>query len=353
MRSRLLQIIDFVLAPVVVLSALVLKFVRRAGVQHMPIARTTFRAIGVFPIEDHYYEPLFSPVHLNQRFAEARSLPSIDWNLEGQLSFLKRIALYADEVPVITSTSFGGADAACWYCLLRCLHPQRVIEVGSGTSTQLALKALERNGNKASHICIEPYEEPWLEGSGAIVLRERLEDVDRNIFRQLGQNDVLFIDSSHVIRPQGDVLTEILEILPSLAPGVIVHFHDIFSPRHYHYKWVTDEVRLWNEQYLLEAFLCCNTQWEILGALNYLKHERPDALQQVCQLLNFDQEPGSIYIRKRSTERIIDSLQAEKSSGASASTGHVIPPSLSLGAFDKGWYCRERRRKVFNGLSRN
>ena len=139
---------------------------------------------------------------------------------------------------------------------------------------------------------------PWLEKLDATIVRKKIEEVPRSIFEKLECNDILFIDSSHVIRPQGDVLTEILEILPALNPGVIVHLHDIFSPRHYHYKWVAKEVRLWNEQYLLEAFLSHNRDWEVVAALNYLQHEAHDSLRRCCPCLRVGDEPGSFYLRR-------------------------------------------------------
>jgi hypothetical protein len=299
MRKQIASIIDILFAPLIAASALTLKLVRRLGVELMPVSRALFRRVGVFPIRDHYYEPLFNPEHLNSSFARPRELSAIDWNDKGQLSFLEKLAQFAAETPTPTSSAFGGADAEYWFCLIRFLKPRRVIEVGCGASTRLAIQAIAANGGQCEHVCIEPYEQPWLEQTGAKILRKRLEDVDKAIFRGLQAGDVLFIDSSHVIRPQGDVLVEVLEILPLLSSGVTVHFHDIFSPRHYHYRWVAEEVRLWNEQYLLEAFLSDNCRWEVLGALNYLKHEHPEALRNVCGSLTLDQEPGSFYIRRK------------------------------------------------------
>ena len=139
---------------------------------------------------------------------------------------------------------------------------------------------------------------PWLEKTGVTVLRERVESVSKNLFSELGENDILFIDSSHIIRPQGDVLYEYLELLPILKPGVIVHVHDIFSPRDYLKQWLVDEVKLWNEQYLLEAFLSGNREWKIIGALNYLHHTYYDELKRTCPFLNREREPGSFYIQK-------------------------------------------------------
>ena len=119
-----------------------------------------------------------------------------------------------------------------------------------------------------------------------------------SFFSQLEENDILFIDSSHVIRPQGDVVFEYLQILPSLNKGVIVHVHDIFSPKNYPEFWLEGMVRLFNEQYLLEAFLSHNSSWEILAALNYLHHNHYEKLKSVARFLTPDREPGSFYIQK-------------------------------------------------------
>ena len=92
--------------------------------------------------------------------------------------------------------------------------------------------------------CVEPCEQPWLESTGVEVLRKRVEVLDSQFFLCVERNDVLFIDSSHVIRPQGDVVFQYLSILPSLQNGVIVHVHDIFTPRDYPSEWLRKEIRL-------------------------------------------------------------------------------------------------------------
>jgi hypothetical protein len=167
----------------------------------------------------------------------------------------------------------------------------------------MAIKAIDRNYDddphyKCEHICIEPYEMPWLEEAGVSVVRKKVEDVELSFFSKLQDNDILFIDSSHIIRPQGDVLFEYLELLPSLNKGVIVHVHDIFSPKNYLKQWLIDEVRIWNEQYLLEAFLLHNSSWTIVGALNYLHHNHYEKLKSVAPFLTPEREPGSFYIQK-------------------------------------------------------
>lgn len=128
--------------------------------------------------------------------------------------------------------------------------------------------------------------------------RQVVEAVEKSVFQQLEADDLLFIDSSHVIRPQGDVLCEFLEILPTLKKGVIVHIHDVFTPRDYPKAWVVDKVRMWNEQYLMEALLSGNPHWKIIGAVNFLYHDHFNALKTACPFLSKDREPGSFYIQK-------------------------------------------------------
>jgi hypothetical protein len=183
------------------------------------------------------------------------------------------------------------------------MKPRRIIEIGSGISTLMAIRAICANQSDDSayqckHVCIEPYEMSWLENSEVSVVRCKVEDMSIEFFSELEENDILFIDSSHVIRPQGDVLFEYLELLPTLNKGVIVHVHDIFSPRNYLKQWLEDDVRFWNEQYLLEAFLTQNDSWKIIGALNYLHHHHYEQLKSVAPFLAPEREPGSFYIRK-------------------------------------------------------
>ena len=103
-----------------------------------------------------------------------------------------------------------------------------------------------------------------------------------------------------MVRPQGDVLFEFLQILPTLKPGVIIHVHDIFSPRDYTKQHIVQDVLFWNEQYLLEAFLTCNNQFSIIGALNYLKSRYPNEMISKLPLLQSHPAhvPGSFWIRR-------------------------------------------------------
>jgi len=289
---------------------------RKIGSSKLPICTKFLKKIGVFPIRDHYYEPLFNDIRLKYSLHLDRSLPGINLNSEYQLDFLRRLN-HTDELIKqqfkldkndnsfqMDNGSFGFGDADYLYQFLRTVKPNKIIEIGSGNSTKIAAIALKNNRGEndlsTAHICIEPYEQPWLDKfSGIEIIRKCVEDCEIDWAKELKSGDLLFIDSSHMIRPQGDVLKEYLEILPSLSSGVYIHIHDIFTPKDYPSRWLIDNVFFWNEQYLLEALLSNSDRYEVVGALNYLKNNHFDALKSVCPYLRNSDEPGSFYIRVR------------------------------------------------------
>lgn len=293
------------------LAARQLRWVRQKGIENMPRSRAELRRIGVYPLVDHYYDPGFQTGHLDPERKD-RPLPGIEWNDAGQVALLQELE-YGDEFAAwlqsdtefsMPNYMFDSGDADMLYNVVRHFKPGKIVEIGSGNSTRVAAEAVRKNTEldpdySCRHVCIEPYEMPWLESTGVEVVRERVETLDLSYFEMLEAGDLLFIDSSHIIRPQGDVLCEILEILPSLKPGVMVHVHDIFSPRDYLWAWMDQWVKFWNEQYLLEAFLTNNRDWEILLAVNYLTHHHYDELSRACPAITPDREPGSFYMVKR------------------------------------------------------
>jgi hypothetical protein len=305
---------DIFFVPFVYPSAWILKGIRRIGFRRLPLCRRALLNVGVFPIRNHYYEPQFDFRLMNRPFSAERCLPGIDWNIQEQLEILKRFK-FAEEFAKFSiekvvdyhfyfnNGSFASGDAEYWYQLIRLNKPKAIFEIGGGNSTLMTMQAIRKNKEEnpdyqCNHVCIEPYEMPWLEKTGVCTLRKKVEEIDISFFSELKENDVLFIDSSHIIRPEGDVIFEYLELLPTLNKGVIVHAHDIFSPRNYLKEWLLDDVRFWNEQYLLEAFLSHNNAWKIIGSLNYLHHNYYERLKSVCPCLSPNREPGSFYIQK-------------------------------------------------------
>lgn len=282
----------------------------------MPVTQRVLDRFGVSHIAHHYYEPIVVPEQITGDLTIERRLPGLDMNVEEQLAVLRAFD-YGEEIREIASRpkspltytfdqpSFGPGDAEYLYSMVRQLKPAKIIEVGCGESTKMIRHAVEMNtaldaDYACDHICVEPYEAPWLEALGVSVIRRPVEQVDLSVFQTLRRNDILFIDSSHVIRPQGDVVNLYLTILPLLASGVFVHAHDICTPRDYFPQWVLKERKLWNEQYLLEAFLSFNSVFKITGALNWLWHNYREETHRAFPVLAriHDDDPGSFWIQR-------------------------------------------------------
>ena len=306
------RIYDMLLAPVVSLAAIPMRQVRKRYTGQLPLTNAALRRAGIFPLRNHYYEPLFDPTGL-RRDNRARDLPGIDFAIDQQLELLAKFDP-ADIPADISSrpttdnsfyfgnTAFETGDAEIWMHVIRHFRPARIVEVGSGYSTRaakLTIDAIKQTdaAYKCDHVCIEPYEMPWLERLGPRVIRQKVEDADSALFESLEAGDILFIDSSHMIRPEGDVLVEFLQILPNLRSGVIVHVHDIFTPRDYPIAW-REKPLFWNEQYLLEAFLTHNNAWELLLSLNHLRHDHFEKLKAVCPYVSEESAPSSFYMRR-------------------------------------------------------
>jgi hypothetical protein len=307
--------VDIFFSFLIIPAAYFLLLYRRIGSSTLPKTTLQLKKIGVFPIRNHYYEPLFDDRLISIPLNQDRNLPGIDFNISSQLALLHKLT-YSNELVSLELTkpptcaesfcihngSFESGDAEFLYQLIRHFKPKNVLEIGSGQSTKIARIALQKNQQETNstykHICIEPYEQAWLEDLKDIsLIRDLIEDCNLDWSKELVAGDLLFVDSSHVIRPQGDVLKEYLEIFPKLNPGVIVHVHDIFTPKDYLKSWIVDDVKFWNEQYLLEALLSNTDRYEVVAALNLLKHGYYNALEHVCPYLSKNREPGSFYFR--------------------------------------------------------
>ena len=308
--------LDILLSPLTLLATVWFRYCRMLQPSATPVTESIFMKTGVLPVRDHYYQPLINPKkHLRTSLRKDRGLPGIDWNVKEQLSYLAAFN-YSHELAEIpmhktkeleffyNNNSYLGGDAEYLYSMIRLKKPAKIFEIGCGYSTLMIQKALKANHLEdrdydCVHTCVEPYEMPWLEKLNIEVIRKKVEELNDVFFQQLSANDILFIDSSHIIRPQGDVLFEFLELLPTLRKGVIVHVHDIFSPKDYPDEWVYSHV-LWNEQYLLEAFLSFNKEYRIIGALNFLKHHNFDEMASKFPILGQDPtlEPGAFWMQK-------------------------------------------------------
>lgn len=271
----------------------------------------------IFAPPGHFYSPI---PPLDEAVERARrvfadppaTLPGIDLRLEAQLALAEELApLQADfdppDQPVpgrryhTDNPSYGPADARVLQALLRHLRPDRVIEIGSGHSTALMLDVADEHLDGLELTCIEPFDAVLRsvlrpEDAGRVeIVAAPVQEVDLDRFDRLAAGDLLFIDSTHVVRAGSDVAREVFEILPRLRPGVVVHFHDLFYPFDYPAPWVA-EGRAWSEAYLLRAFLEHNDRFEILLFPHYLRTVAPDRLRALWP--HAPTGGGSLWLRR-------------------------------------------------------
>jgi hypothetical protein len=267
----------------------------------------------------HYYSPIVSLTELasdqERIFGPApRILPGIELNELDQLALLGQFEPYYASMPFPAQKTDGSryyfenaaytySDAVMLHCMMRHLRPKQLVEIGSGYSSCAILDTNEACfDNSIALTFIEPY--PQLlesvimpsDRQRVTILPTRLQDVDPKVFAQLGENDILFIDSTHVSKTGSDVNWMFFEILPALRPGVHVHIHDIFYPFEYPKEWVTGG-RSWNETYVLRAFLQYNDNFRIILMNTFLEyfHEPWFAEKMPLCLKNTG---GSIWLRR-------------------------------------------------------
>lgn len=232
----------------------------------------------------HYYSPIPSIDDIRKRDVELfQTIPSkidgIELNDENQLRLMDEFKHYYHEIPFTNEKTegtryfynndvYGHADAITLYSMIRHVKPNKIIEVGSGFSSAVMLDTNERFFNDSiSCTFIEPYPERLLslvrEKDNVNLIKEKLEELDTSAFETLSENDILFIDSTHVSKVGSDVNFLFSNIIPKLKKGVYVHIHDIFYPFEYPKHWVY-EGRAWNEAYVARAFLQYNNSFEIV-----------------------------------------------------------------------------------------
>lgn len=243
------------------------------------------RKMGFQPLLVHYYEPVPEYESIPVEYFHTRqTFPGFEIDAATVSAILQTLSSHAGEcqwpenksaegVYFSQNGSFGYSSAAILHSTIRSFHSRGVIEVGSGYSSLIILEALKKNypEGEFNFICIEPYPRPWLKevaarNPGGMDLRaEKAETVDENMFLKLRENDILFIDSSHVSKLNSDVNYLYLHVLPRLAKGVVIHIHDIYIPYEYpRVHFYGKQKIFWNEQYLLQAFLTNNENFEII-----------------------------------------------------------------------------------------
>lgn len=190
---------------------------------------------------------------------------------------------------------FDSPDAEALYLMVRRAAPARVIEVGCGNSTRVTRQAVLDGGLSTVLTAIDPA--PRADIAAVVDRFEQapLEAVDPEMFADLAASDILFIDSSHQVRMSNDVAHLFCRIIPALAPGVLIHVHDVFLPYEYPKRFFYD-CPSWAEQYMLHALLQ-GGGYDILWPGYHLQQDRPDAVAALPFLQNG--RAHSFWIRKR------------------------------------------------------
>lgn len=171
---------------------------------------------------------------------------------------------------------YGLVEALFLHCFIAHKRPSRIVQIGCGVSTSVILRAARSVGYEPEIVCVEPYPTDYLTriaGAGEIVLlRTAAQEVSLEELTGLAGGDLLFIDSTHTVKPGSEVNRIVLEVLPRLAPGVFVHLHDIWFPYDYSPVVLTEDMFFWSETVLLQAFLTGNAAYTLRASLSMLHH---------------------------------------------------------------------------------
>ncbi|MBQ3544734.1 MAG: class I SAM-dependent methyltransferase [Lachnospiraceae bacterium] len=265
----------------------------------------------------HYYNlyPMIEDVESKKDllYDEQKEILGVNLNIEGQLKMLEKMSECYHKVPdwkeigngeyryQYDNLSLSPGDAIGLCSMLQVLKPKRVIEVGSGWTSAVMLDTNERLLKGSMELSfIEPYPDTLkkiLRESDNIKLREeRLENIELEYFSNLEDGDVLFIDSTHVSKMGSDVNYLFFEIIPRLKKGVYIHLHDIFYPFEYPMEWIYNGM-VWNELYLLRAFLQNNNAYEIVFFQNMLEKKYAEKFKDKWPV-NKPIHGGSFWMRK-------------------------------------------------------
>ena len=265
-------------------------------------ARRVGSRLGLDVVAADHYSPILRPAEVSgDLWDRPDPMPGVELDLDAQLAWIESeltslVAELQERDFPIDNGWYGPMDAHILYALLRREPPRRVVELGSGYSTLV----IELAAPGAEHHVVDPFPSPLLTQARGIVLhRASGADVPAELFEQLEAGDLLFIDSSHVVKPGGEVVRVILEVLPMLAPGVLIHVHDIYRPFAYPRVFPETLNLHWQEQYLVQALLCGNEGFELLLANHAIWRLRREAARRLFPGLREGMEPSGLWLRRR------------------------------------------------------
>jgi hypothetical protein len=198
------------------------------------------------------------PPHASLKALIARGDARYEAHLKSLLAYGEALSAIAQRpndgtaAPTFTNTYFSGLDAVDLYAILAQRNPATLLEIGSGFSTRFARRSIEDNRLRTKIVSCDPEPRADIASISDRIIREPFEQLDLSVLDTLGENDILFIDSSHRCFTNSDVTVQFLDAIPRLKPGVLIHIHDILLPYDYPPAW---SPRHYSEQYLLACYL--------------------------------------------------------------------------------------------------
>ena len=212
--------------------------------------------------------------------------------------------LYRNAIEMNGDAGYGLSDAEFLYKFVLVKKPKKIIQIGAGVATAVTFLAAEDAEYSPEIVCIDPYPTAFLEAEqakGTIrLIEERAQRVETAVYDELQAGDLLFIDSTHTIRPGSEVTRLMLEVIPSLNSGCFVHFHDIWFPYDYSPTTMTSDLFWWHESVFLHAFLVDNARVRLRASLSYLYHSNWERLRKSLRSV---QEPVREHGFARDDER--------------------------------------------------
>ncbi len=253
----------------------------------------------------HYYSTVVSLEKIKLRQNEiwkspiTENIEGIDLRIGEQLQLVEKLTVYYPDIPFtdkkqeklryyFNNSYYSHNDGLILYSIIRHFKPKNIIEIGSGYSSAVMMDTNELflNGN-INLTFIEPYAGDRLNAlmtetdkKNTTLIQEDVQLVPLDVFKNLKQGDILFIDSTHAVKTGSDINYILFEILPVLSKGVLIHFHDIYFPFEYPKSWVLDGFG-WNEAYFLKAFLMYNMNFKIVLFSDYLSKFHKEAFQDM------------------------------------------------------------------------
>jgi hypothetical protein len=285
-----------------------------AAVKAYALVRRAAERVGLQVVLKTYYSPIPDLAGLPASvWEEADPMRGIELDLDAQIGNLQSrlagpIREFApagagSERYEALNASYPLPDARLLYAMVRDLRPASVVELGSGQTSRVIAQACAANhaaGVDSHFRAFDPFPTAVEDSLPGLAILERIpaQSVPETTFTELKDGDILFVDTTHTVKLASDVNRIILRVLPLLAPGVVVHFHDICLPYEYPRYLFEDYALYWAEQYLLQAFLAMNPSFEVLYATNALCRDRRGQVER-AGLAGPGESGSSFWLRRR------------------------------------------------------